>query len=37
MTKSSNRKLKKIIAYSLIALAILVVVGNLIYPLLRTN
>jgi arylsulfatase A-like enzyme len=37
MAKSSNRKLKKNIAYSLIALAILVVVGNLIYPLLRTN
>jgi len=32
MAKSSNRKLKKIIAYTLIALVILVVAGNLIYP-----
>ena len=37
MAKLSNRRLKKIIVYTLIALVILVVAGNLIYPLLRTN
>ena len=37
MGKSGSRKMKKRIVYTLITLVVIIVVGNLAYPLFRTN